>query len=71
MTDEKKLTDETLEEVSGGKFRDFSLGGVRNFQNQNCAHCLHQLDCPYGGASQVIQTVGGYATCPNKEEIQP
>ena len=73
MTEEKRLDDETLENVSGGQGESLNMSKVHVFLSRNCFHCRHyEADCPYGKYKEpykAFEALGSepYAVCPYKE----
>ncbi len=68
VDEEKTLSDEALEEVSGGMTpavrREFE-----KFARNNCMHCSRKVerDCPYGDGMEALQALGEDGICPEKE----
>ena len=74
MTDEKRLDDETLENVSGGGDEDKDyMNCIVRFEQKNCYSCYRQVfrTCPYGSNEDAFKALGSnqYAKCPDKERI--
>ena len=70
MTDEKRLDDEPLENVSGGLNEPLNVNALYEFESRNCYCCSHnEVDCPHGGAIRCFRELGcdPYAKCPEKE----
>ena len=67
MSEEKRLDEKTLEEVSGG----FSESEYDAFKFFNCSKCSHYYNqtCPYGSITDAmadaLQVFGG-SKCPKK-----
>ena len=68
MTEEKKLDEKTLEDVSGGGAKE-DYRGFDTFLNRNCTSCRHQknLNCPYGFSSDAFKALGAGAICTKRE----
>ena len=64
MTEEKKLDEKTLEEVSGGITYGEAMA-YNDFLTKNCYHCT-QANCPYGDKYSAFHALGG-AICTKRE----
>ena len=68
MSEEKKLDEKALEEVSGG----WSVVEIPKFEANNCVSCGHYFNhtCPYGGPDKAlayaIKEIGKEARCPER-----
>ena len=63
MSEEKRLDEKTLEEVTGG-----TVTALNIFITNNCTSCGHLFShtCPYGGSVQASEELGNDARCPKK-----
>ncbi len=62
MSEEKRLNDETLENVSGGS-QGPDNDPFHSFLASNCARCRLAWDCPYGGSDKAFSQLGAGAKC--------
>ena len=67
MTDEKKLPDETAEDVAGGTIqnREEYYRFREHIMVHNCSHCLkHRKDCPFhDDLEEAYEAMGNVSTC--------
>ena len=69
MTDEKKLNDEPLENVSGGQSEDVDINKLVMLMKDSCYRCRHyNVDCPYGSSEDISKALGyDVLNCRHKE----
>ena len=66
MSEEKKLDEKALEDVTGGTKTALNI-----FITDNCTSCGHLFShtCPYGGSAQAYAELGTDELCPKKEAL--
>ena len=64
MSEEKKLDEKKLEEVTGGT-------STASFYMQNCRSCRRNAtpNCYYHGPTLAVETLGSSGTCSYKEAM--
>ena len=68
MNEEKKLPDETVKDVAGGRTKQDIANEAatdhHDFINRNCLHCNNRQNCPYYGNADIAFVQLGGAPCP-------